>query len=124
MRHKCKKNFSYKKKRKVYQKRKMNKDLIDIINKQISLKEEEKKLIDEEKKRIDEKSKKVDEELSTLIEQKRLICTSICQCCSKISETTKFKRCAQCKEVAYCTVECQKKDWLIHKEFCLKNKKN
>jgi hypothetical protein len=27
-------------------------------------------------------------------------------------------RCSRCKRVAYCSVECQNKDWNTHRQFC------
>jgi radical SAM protein with 4Fe4S-binding SPASM domain len=33
----------------------------------------------------------------------------------------KFKRCSKCKLSIYCSKECQKKDWLKHKEICFKS---
>jgi hypothetical protein len=30
-----------------------------------------------------------------------------------------IKRCARCKTVAYCGIEHQRKDWKIHKRFCV-----
>lgn len=27
-------------------------------------------------------------------------------------------RCSKCKRVAYCSVECQRADWRVHKQFC------
>jgi len=43
----------------------------------------------------------------------------ICQVCYKY---TKFemKKCSRCKEVWYCSAECQKKDWTTHKNHCVK----
>ncbi|KAJ6588802.1 hypothetical protein B0H19DRAFT_1101206 [Mycena capillaripes] len=42
-----------------------------------------------------------------------------CAVCYK-SETkkVKFPRCGACKKPAYCTKECQRKDWMDHKKTC------
>ena len=32
------------------------------------------------------------------------------------------KYCSACKYAYYCSIECQKKDWVSHKDFCLKNR--
>lgn len=29
-----------------------------------------------------------------------------------------LKRCSACKEVYYCSVECQRADWALHKKVC------
>ncbi|KAK3882355.1 hypothetical protein Pcinc_013262 [Petrolisthes cinctipes] len=39
-------------------------------------------------------------------------------CATRPSPTTSLKRCAQCQLVLYCSKQCQKKDWLIHKPLC------
>jgi hypothetical protein len=39
-----------------------------------------------------------------------------CNVCSKITPT--LKKCSRCKKVNYCSVECQKEDWKIHKKTC------
>jgi radical SAM protein with 4Fe4S-binding SPASM domain len=36
----------------------------------------------------------------------------------------KFKRCSKCKLSVYCSKECQKKDWIRHKEICFKKEKD
>lgn len=40
-----------------------------------------------------------------------------CRVCKK---TRKLKLCGGCKEVYYCSRECQCKDWLEHKAVCKK----
>ncbi len=35
----------------------------------------------------------------------------------------KFKVCANCRKVAYCSLECQKKNWPEHKAFCIESSK-
>jgi tetratricopeptide (TPR) repeat protein len=43
-----------------------------------------------------------------------------CAYCNNMSEQ-KLKRCARCKDVYYCSTECQKKDWKDHKPKCIPN---
>ena len=48
----------------------------------------------------------------------------ICTKCTKNihqKEVKTFKHCGQCKEVYYCSVDCQKKDWSKHQQNCRKN---
>lgn len=42
--------------------------------------------------------------------------------CSICNNRTK-KLCSACKCVYYCSIDCQKKDWFIHKKFCLEKAK-
>eukprot|EP00820_Chromera_velia_P015276 Cvel_5926.t1-p1 / transcript=Cvel_5926.t1 / gene=Cvel_5926 / organism=Chromera_velia_CCMP2878 / gene_product=SET domain-containing protein 14, putative / transcript_product=SET domain-containing protein 14, putative / location=Cvel_scaffold283:75010-76356(-) / protein_length=202 / sequence_SO=supercontig / SO=protein_coding / is_pseudo=false len=42
--------------------------------------------------------------------------TRKCDVCGK--EGTELKKCGQCKNREYCSVECQKVDWKTHKELC------
>jgi len=42
---------------------------------------------------------------------------SICNTCKKLTEC---KFCSVCKLMPYCSKECQKEDWHIHKHFCEK----
>ena len=46
-----------------------------------------------------------------------------CKTCGKLNaelseEEKKLKTCSKCKTVAYCSKECQKKDWEGHKKDC------
>lgn len=43
--------------------------------------------------------------------------SSTCHACGRANP--RF-RCAQCKEVRYCSTECQRTDWLLHKQLCAK----
>jgi hypothetical protein len=45
-----------------------------------------------------------------------LTIVSVCELCSK--EQEKMKKCSKCKAVTYCSVECQKAHWSIHKTAC------
>ncbi|KZV67091.1 hypothetical protein PENSPDRAFT_64561 [Peniophora sp. CONT] len=38
--------------------------------------------------------------------------------CSRCGKRAKYRACAQCKSVTYCSVECQKADWKSHRPFC------
>ncbi|KAG1743320.1 uncharacterized protein EDB91DRAFT_240724 [Suillus paluster] len=43
--------------------------------------------------------------------------------CNAVEQNvTQFKRCAACKEVVYCTQECQKSHWKAHKPTCKQQK--
>jgi hypothetical protein len=39
-----------------------------------------------------------------------------CNCCGK---SGKLVKCGRCKTTYYCDVECQKKDWTLHKPRCI-----
>lgn len=44
---------------------------------------------------------------------------TICDLCGKEAEKgTKWKHCARCKKVYYCSAECQKDSWVEHKRDC------
>ena len=42
----------------------------------------------------------------------------VCSYCNTIAIREYFKKCAKCKRAAYCSKECQKKHWLVHKSVC------
>jgi hypothetical protein len=44
--------------------------------------------------------------------------SNYCQGCLKIETSTRFNLCGRCKHIRYCTGECQKADWIRHKQFC------
>lgn len=44
-----------------------------------------------------------------------------CMCCEKKPSDdidVVLFRCSRCKRVAYCSKQCQAKDWKVHKQFC------
>jgi hypothetical protein len=43
-----------------------------------------------------------------------------CECasCQVHSANTKLKRCARCKAVFYCSVQCQRRSWASHRTCC------
>ena len=43
-------------------------------------------------------------------------------CYARLCQNDGRKYCSACKYAYYCSVECQKKDWSSHKDFCLKNR--
>ena len=42
----------------------------------------------------------------------------MCANCDTMAKNLHFKKCAACKRVAYCSKECQKKHWRVHKTEC------
>ena len=43
---------------------------------------------------------------------------SQCNACCKPRGEADFKCCARCKRVYYCSEECQRKAFFMHKDFC------
>jgi MYND finger len=41
-----------------------------------------------------------------------------CGQCGSVENNNKFKKCGKCKNVRYCSKECQIKDWSVHKLKC------
>ena len=42
----------------------------------------------------------------------------VCNYCNDIAIREYFKKCAKCRRAAYCSKECQKKHWPVHKSVC------
>ncbi len=42
-----------------------------------------------------------------------------CNACEEEMPLEKLQRCSRCMKVYYCNKECQRNDWLIHKEKCI-----
>ena len=49
---------------------------------------------------------------------KNLAKTSICAACNEIKDCTSLMRCGGCRVVQYCSENCQRADWPIHKDQC------
>ncbi len=49
--------------------------------------------------------------------------SKMCRYCSKPEDSEDFEgtlmKCSRCKNAYYCSKECQKKDWKMHKKFCM-----
>jgi hypothetical protein len=46
--------------------------------------------------------------------------TNACGMCGLLeSEVTELKVCSRCKKVYYCSKECQKKNYRVHKRYCI-----
>ena len=43
--------------------------------------------------------------------------TTKCDGCQKVPDAT-LRRCSRCRQALYCTIECQKRQWPLHKEEC------
>ena len=41
-----------------------------------------------------------------------------CAYCMAHEGNLKLRKCAQCRAVVYCSAECQKKHWKVHKQQC------
>ena len=59
--------------------------------------------------------------METILVEKR------CGHCSKSNKDNKtnvkikLKTCSKCEKMVYCSTDCQKKDWLVHKKYCIKS---
>ena len=42
----------------------------------------------------------------------------VCAYCDGIAKKEDFKKCAKCRRAAYCSKDCQKKHWPVHKTVC------
>jgi MYND finger len=46
-----------------------------------------------------------------------------CDVCDKVLPCTQMKKCSRCRASTYCSVECQRRDWIKHKGVCTGTKK-
>lgn len=51
-------------------------------------------------------------------EEEATVLERICERCEKTGQS--FPRCSRCKEVYYCSQDCQRKDWSKHKKECVR----
>ena len=42
-----------------------------------------------------------------------------CDGCDKVLLCTQMKRCSRCRAATYCSVDCQRNDWVKHKTMCV-----
>jgi len=54
-----------------------------------------------------------------LVDMNNATITVKCMKCGKVD--IKMDVCARCKDVHYCGKECQKRDWKIHKQYCVEH---
>ena len=59
------------------------------------------------------------EEINALINQMGIILSTVGECVVCWKNTS--QKCAGCDFFRYCSAECQRKDWSVHKKFCKKN---
>jgi hypothetical protein len=57
-------------------------------------------------------------DLIKLIKSKNQKINSFCICHNCYLRLKKMKKCSRCKNMYYCSSECQKKDWVFHKKTC------
>jgi hypothetical protein len=56
--------------------------------------------------------------VSSLLGQLQKITSRSCHGCLKDFDGDVLKLCGRCKEVRYCSIECQRMDWAVHKTAC------
>jgi MYND finger len=42
-----------------------------------------------------------------------------CDVCQKVLPCVEMKKCSKCRKVNYCSVKCQRQDWITHKSTCV-----
>lgn len=58
-----------------------------------------------------------------LLNRSAIVCCHLCGKLQNELQTSKLKRCTRCMAVAYCSHDCQTKDWSCHSRVCTKDLK-
>ena len=101
----------------------MNNETNEMINNVINNIIKETNEIKEINETKETKEKK--EEISQIVEEKEeVIEKTKCYGCGKDFKHTELKHCKNCNFANYCSTDCQKLDWAIHKGFCKLSRNN
>ena len=60
----------------------------------------------------------IDEEHLQCLQAQRENAGMVCAYCDAIANKEPYKKCAKCRHAAYCSKDCQKKHWPVHKAVC------
>ena len=67
---------------------------------------------------VDGKEISIDTEHLQRMQAERENAGMVCAYCNAIANKEPYKKCAKCRHAAYCSKECQKKHWPVHKTVC------
>lgn len=62
--------------------------------------------------------------LQEFIKVRKLIKAGKIAGCTSCGTIGLWSRCMKCEQTCYCSVECQRKDWAVHKRLCARKGKS